>query len=260
MNRKYSILIFSILIALAGMLKADNKNVGNNYQNWMDSANTAYSNQQYDKAVMYYQQVLDHGITSADLHYNLGNAWYKQNRTAEAILHYEKALKYNPKHSDARFNLELANNRITDRITPPDIPFYEQWYNQLWQSQTLSEWTTISIVVFILLVFAVVIFIFTRSILTKKILLPVAILMLLLTFSSLHMASKAKSYVENDKNAIVFNYSLNVKSAPSKTGTDLFTIHEGLKIEILNEMGEWTRISIVDGRMGWIPSSAYKKI
>lgn len=230
------------------------------YQNWVDSATVAYTNQQYDKAVMYYEQVLSHGLTSADLHYNLGNAYYKQGLLVESILHFEKALKYNPSHDDARFNLNLANNSITDRITQPTEPFYQRWYKQLWQSMPADSWANISIIGFIILIVCITGFIFTNSIVLKKIVLPVAALALLLSAAALKLGSQAKNYSTDTKMAIVFEYSLNVKSSPDNSGTNLFTIHEGLKVEIVENLGEWSRISIADGRMGWVPLKAFRKI
>lgn len=230
------------------------------YQTWVDSATVSYNNQQFDKAAMFYEQVLNHGISSADLHYNLGNAYYKQGMLAKSILHFEKALKYNPSHDDAKFNLELATNAITDRISQPTEPFYQRWYKQLWQSMPVDSWAYISIAGFGVLIITILLFIFTSSITLKKILLPTSALSLLLLLSTLKLGSESKNYQMDTGMGVVFEYSLNVKSAPDDSGTDLFTIHEGLKIEIIEVLGDWSRISIADGRIGWIPSDSFQKI
>ncbi len=230
------------------------------YQTWIDSASEAYRNQQFEKAVEFYGKVLDFGMTSADLHYNLGNAWYKQGMIPQAILHYEKALKYNPAHEDARVNLQMANNLITDRIEPSHVPFYKRWYKQLWKSMPANSWATVSIITFLVLIGSVLLFVFSSSIALKKTMLPVGILAIVFMSISLIMGSEAKSYMENTHKAILFEPSLNVKSSPDESGTDLFRIHEGLKIKIREQLGEWTEIEIPDGRVGWVPADSYRKI
>lgn len=254
-------IIISTLAIVSILLITNNlKGENTSYQNWLDSATTAYKNQQYDKAVMFYEQVLTHGLTSSDLHYNLGNAYYKQGMLAESILHFEKALKYNPSHDDAKFNLGLANNAITDRITQPTEPFYQRWYRQLWQSMPADAWATLSLIGFIILISSILIFVFSKTIVLKKIILPIAILALVLSGGALKLGSQAKNYSTDTGMAIIFEYSLNVKSAPDNSGTDLFTIHEGLKVEVIEILGEWSRIALADGRIGWVPGKSFRKI
>jgi len=230
------------------------------YQTWIDSASQAYKNNQFDKAVEYYEQVISHGMVSADLHYNLANAWYKQGFIANAILHYEKALKYNPAHEDARFNLLMANSLITDRIEPAEVPFYKKWYKSMWQSMSLNGWAYLSIILFIILLASVLIFVFSRSVFIKKLIVPIGFLALLIMILSLSLGSEAKSYMEDTHKAVIFEPTLNVKSSPDDSGTNLFTIHEGLKVEIRQHLGEWSEIEIADGRVGWVPTETYMKI
>jgi len=230
------------------------------YQTWIDSASEAYRNQQFSKAVEYYEKVLKFGMTSADLHYNLGNAYYKEAMMPHAILHYEKALKYNPAHEDARFNLQMANSLITDRIEPSHVPFYKRWYKQLWQSMPIDSWAVLSIVAFLALIGAILLFVFTRSIALKKTVVPIGLLGLVLMILSLTLGAEARSYLEDTHKAIVFEPTLNVKSSPDNSGTDLFTIHEGLKVEVRQELGEWSEIEIADGRVGWVPNESFKKV
>ncbi|HKK58127.1 MAG TPA: tetratricopeptide repeat protein [Salinivirga sp.] len=248
---------FAIVMAMGA---TPQENEAAKYKTWIDSAEAAYTNQDYSKAADFYQQVLEHGMTSADLHYNLGNAWYKQGALPQAILHYEKALKYNPAHEDARFNLQMANSLITDRIEPSHVPFYKRWYKQLWQSMPIDSWAVLSIVAFLALIGAILLFVFTRSIALKKTVVPIGLLGLVLMILSLTLGAEARSYLEDTHKAIVFEPTLNVKSSPDNSGTDLFTIHEGLKVEVRQELGEWSEIEIADGRVGWVPNESFKKV
>ena len=261
MTQKLFIYIVApILAATTAVAGVPQQEEAAQYQSWIDSAETAYTSQNYTKAVDYYRQVLDYGMTSADLHYNLGNSWYKQGALPEAILHYEIALKYNPAHEDARFNLQMANSLITDRIEPAHVPFYQRWYKQLWQSMPLDSWATQSIIAFLVLIGSILLFVFTRSIGLKKTALPIGLLALVVMIMSLMLGAEARAYLEDTHKAIVFEPTLNVKSAPDESGTDLFTIHEGLKVEIREELGQWTEIEIADGRVGWVPNGSFKKV
>jgi tetratricopeptide (TPR) repeat protein len=230
------------------------------YQTWIDSASQAYKNQHFDKAAQFYEQVISHGMVSADLHYNVANAWYKQGMVSKAILHYEKALKYNPAHEDARFNLLMANSLITDRIEPAEVPFYKKWYKNLWQSMSLNGWAITSIILFALILASILIFVFSRSIFIKKLIVPIGFLALVLMILSLTLGGEARNYMEDTHKAIIFEPTLNVKSSPDESGTNLFTIHEGLRVEIRQHLGEWSEIEIADGRVGWVPSETFIKI
>lgn len=230
------------------------------YQTWIDSASQAFKKQQFDKATQFYEQVISRGMVSADLHYNLANAYYKQGIMANAILHYEKALKYNPAHEDARFNLLMANSLITDRIEPAHVPFYKRWYKNMWQSMSLNGWSIASISLFLLVLTSVLIFVFSRSVLIKKIIVAVGVLSLTLMILSLSLGSEARNYMKDTHMAINFEPTLNVKSSPDKSGTNLFTIHDGLKIQIRQQLGDWSEIEIADGRVGWVPTETFNKI
>ena len=261
MTKKIITYILTGWVAIAsamGAVPQDNEAV--QYKTWIDSAEVAYTKQNYTKAADLYQQVLAHGMTSADLHYNLGNAWYKQGALPEAILHYEKALKYNPAHEDARFNLQMANSLITDRIEPAHVPFYKRWYKQLWQSMPVDSWAVMSIITFLVLVGMILLFVFTQSIVLKKTVVPIGLLALLFMVLSLNLGAEARAYLEDTHKAIVFEPTLNVKSSPDNSGTDLFTIHEGLKVGVRQELGEWSEIEIADGRVGWVPNESFKKV
>jgi tetratricopeptide (TPR) repeat protein len=252
------IILISTTVLVAKAEKPQTEDV--QYQTWIDSAAQAYKNQQFDKASKFYAQVISHGMASSDLYYNLANAWYKQGMIARAILYYEKALKYNPAHEDARFNLLMANSLITDRIEPAHVPFYKRWFKSMWQSMSLNSWAATSIILFILLLASVLIFVFSRSIFIKKLIVPLGFLALVLMILSLTLGGEARSYMEDTHKAIIFEPTLNVKSTPDNSGTNLFTIHEGLKVEIRQHIGEWSEIEIADGRVGWVPSETYVKI
>jgi tetratricopeptide (TPR) repeat protein len=81
-----------------------------------DEANKAYKKGNYEKATQLYQKIVDSGLESCDLYYNLGNAYFKQDSLANAIFYYEKALLISPNDKDIQNNLAFAKSKTIDAI------------------------------------------------------------------------------------------------------------------------------------------------
>ena len=59
--------------------------------------------------------------------------------------------------------------------------------------------------------------------------------------------------VHDSHKAIIYNPVVSGKSSPDNSGTDLFVLHEGTKVSIEDEVGEWLKIRLSDGNVGWVP-------
>ena len=95
----------------------------------MVRANRAYDHQQYDSAINMYQSVLKQGLVSPKLYFNLGDAYFRQKDMPSAILYFEKAKKLDPNNADIRYNLNLANTMIPDKIVKVPEMFLKRWWN-----------------------------------------------------------------------------------------------------------------------------------
>lgn len=209
------------------------------------SANKLYSESNYIEACNLYLQIIEQGSESAELYFNIGNCYYRTNDWANAIWFFEKSLQLKNK-KETQKNLELTRLNTIDKIEPlPDL-FYKKWWINLIDIFSTKNWQIISIIYmwFICILF----FIISK---TKIIyLLSISMLCLFITFSS--------NKIDSKKYGILFAQNVTVKSAPTENGTNLFSLHLGAKIEIIDEVGEWIKIRIANGNSGWIMKNNYK--
>lgn len=224
------------------------------------AGNKYYNEGLYNDAVSMYEKVLDENYESAALYYNLGNAYFKTRDMAAAILYYEKALKLNPDNPDLLHNLQVANSKIADNIEEVPEFFLKRWWNNLYSAFSADTWSYIAVALFfILLIFAVVFFIaYNRK--TRIISFWGGIIFLILSTSGFLIANEKYQHTRQNNEAIVFSPTVTVKSSPTRNSVDLFVLHEGTKVRLLDEVSDWYEIRIANGSVGWLPESAVRKI
>lgn len=221
---------------------------------------SAYIKNDYALAIQIYEDLLKNG-ESAEVYYNLGNSYYKIDEIAKAVLNYERALLLQPGNSDIRANLEIARAKTVDKVEATPEIFFVSWTKALINSMSVDAWATWGIISFILLIIALYFFIFSKQIVWKKIGFISGIIFLIITVCSNLFASELKERLVNRDDAIVMNPSVTVRSTPSESGTSLFILHEGRKVNIKdNSMKEWKEIRLEDGKVGWVPASAIEVI
>ena len=216
------------------------------------AAETAYTAEQYDKAIELYESVLRSHGDSFELYYNLGNSYYKDGKIAYAILNYERALLIKPGDGDIRFNLELAKQQTVDKIEPLKDFFLTEWFRSVQNLIGVDSWATIGIVGFILFICCLVLFFFSKWMRLKKIGFYFGILLLIVVVFANVFAYNQKDELLNRHGAIVFAPTVTIKSSPDNSGTDLFVLHEGTKVFIRSSVGDWNEIVLEDGNVGWI--------
>ena len=220
-------------------------------------ANAAYADGRYEEAATLYQSMLDEQ-PNATLYYNLGNTRFKQGELAQAILNYERALRLRPNYKDAQYNLAFAQSRIVDNITEQDF-FLSAWARTL--RNTLSEYTWLvgSICLFILALTGILLFLLGRTPWLRKTAFHTAWIALLFSLiAGLNAVSLHKRDTLRNE-AIITQGVVNAKSSPDRSGTDLFTIHEGTKVTIRETLGEWSNVR-VGSNEGWIHSNCLERI
>lgn len=221
---------------------------------------SAYIKNDYKSAIQIYEALLEKG-EAAEVYYNLGNCYYKTNDIAKSILNYERALLLDPGNTDIRVNLEMARAKTVDKITPiPDI-FFVAWIKSLINCLSVDAWAKCGILFFILFLVAVALFFFSKQASLKKGGFIGGIVFLVLVVLSNVFASQQKAVLVNRNAAIVLVPSVTVRSTPSESGTSLFILHEGSKVELKdNSMREWKEIRLEDGKVGWVPTSSIEVI
>lgn len=224
-------------------------------------ADSAYINNDFASAVYLYENILANQGESADIYYNLGNSYFKMDNIAKAIVNYEKALVLNPADGDIRFNLELAQSKTVDKVTPMSEIFLVTWMKNLTDLMSEKGWAKMGITTFILMLSMLALYFFSKKIALKKIGFISAVCLLFICVIANIFASSQKNKAESHGEAIIMAPSVTVKSTPNDGGTDLFILHEGHKVTIKdNTMREWKEIQLEDGNVGWVPTSVIEII
>lgn len=219
------------------------------------NADSAYARQQYQQAIKDYEELLHDGV-SAELYYNLGNAYYRTDNITRAVLNYERALLLSPGDGDIRFNLQMARSKTIDKITPESEMFFVTWYHALVNIMSVDGWARTALVSFALAIVLALAYLFSARIWVRKVgffggLAFIAVFILANLF-----AYQQRQELVNRTGAIIISSAVHVKSTPSKSGTDLFILHEGTKVEITDgTMRGWKEIRVADGKEGWIETS-----
>lgn len=247
--------ILLILFLYSGALYSQE----NNTQLW-EKANAFYTTEDYQQAISLYEKILSSGHESAKLYFNLGNAYYKAGNINKAILNYERAKLLAPNDENIDFNIRMANQFVVTSIEPLPQPFFLRWRTSVINMYPSDKWSVISIISFVLFLLLTGLFIFSRIVTIRRISFLLGIVMVIFSGFTFSFASKQKKKIEDRKHAIVFCPRVTVKSSPSQTGTDLFLIYEGLKVEITDSIGTWKEIKLVDGNEGWLTDSCIVKI
>lgn len=226
----------------------------------VEQAESYYKSGDYEKAIEEYNSILEQGESSADLYFNLGNCYYKTGQNTKAIINYERAKRLAPADKDIRYNLDLARKATVDKIeTLPEI-FFVRWYKSFVESISVDGWAYFSVAVFLFFLVMLCMFLFSNYTVVKKIGFFVGILAFIATIWSISVAHNRYSSELEHNEAIITTPSVAVKSSPDNSGTDLFVVHEGLKVDIISNIGSWYNIKLADGNEGWISWNDLERI
>lgn len=244
---------FVFLILITGIGLHPTKNFGNEITDWFQKGNQFYQVAQYDSAIYYYQKILERGYESGILYYNLGNCYYKTQQLGLAILFYERAKKWMPNDPDIKNNLAIANLRIVDKIEPASSFVLIQWIESLVHlfPRVWIRWLTMGF--YFLGIGFLIFWILSKNMTFRRWALRIAIsagilfsLFALIWIDQVHEAKTKRS-------AIILSPKVEVLSAPSEQGgVEIFSLHEGTKVELDREQGEWQEIILPDRKVGWV--------
>lgn len=255
-SRKNIIIRLFILIITCGIfteMKAQNP------EELFERGNMLYNESAYDSAVAVYEDIINKGYSSAELFYNIGNTYYKLRNYPLAIYYYEKSLKLDPQNEDTKHNIDIAKLFITDKIEDiPDV-FIKKWWNNLSNSFTLNTWAIITIVIFTLLLICVFLYIIAKTKAMRKSTFFIGIILIIIMTGCFTISIQKYKYLNNKNEGIIITPTITVKSSPSQSSVDLFVLHEGSKVKILDNTEDWNKIKIANGSVGWIPSSTIVK-
>ena len=250
--KKIAFLIAVMLITVAGMAQSQS----NSYNNWYEEGNAAYNDGDYEQALACYTRIVESGMESPDLYYNMGNTYYKLKQYPMSILYYEKALKLDPSDEDIRTNLEIANLAVVDKINVVPQSFIARWWNGAKTSLSADGWAWVSVVAFGLFLLCLFAFLMAKRRGLMKAGFYVGLLVAVCLVVSVVFAVGNYRDMRQQDEAIVMTPTVTVKSSPSENSVDLFVLHEGAKVRITGELNGWNQIKIADGSVGWLQAEA----
>jgi tetratricopeptide (TPR) repeat protein len=249
MKRIFLALIFFAHAALADEASTLFQQAGSDYQAG-----------KYAEAAAAYEKILSNGLENWQVHYNLGNAYFKQRQLGKAILHYEKALALNSENEDVRFNLDLANLSVIDRIPTPPRSLVVIWLDAALHFISLRAATMLAAALWVLLFILLIVRILVRGGILQRLgqslLWPMLIAWALVAIVFAWQLYEKSNY----RYAIVLAPRVVVTSAPAEGATEVFTLHEGVRVQLETSSGNYQRIRLADGKVGWMPQEVLGQI
>ncbi len=223
-------------------------------------ADAEYAKGNYQEAIKEYNAILKEGV-SADLYYNLGNAYFRTDNITQAVLAYERALKLSPGDDDIRFNLQFARSKTIDKITPESEIFFVTWYKALVNLTDSDTWAVVSIAAFLLMLLTAMAYLFGSRLWMIKGGFYVAIFCALVFVVTALLSWQQKLQAQNHDGAIITAPAVTVKKTPSAGSANEMELHEGTRVNITDRnMKGWLGISLTDGREGWIHDTDIEEI
>lgn len=252
------IAVLMLLLSLPAAVSAADMDRADSLWN---AANQAYAGGEWAEAVADYEEISQMGLESAALYCNMGDAWCKSGDVARAVLYYERALRLDPSYSDAAFNLGLMQERIQDRIEPVPEFFLKEWMRDICYVMSSDAWAVLFLVLAGVSLALMLVFMLARSVVWRRVGFFTGLVTLLLMFSALGFSSWQKTDYASAGGAIVMKTVTSVKSSPMEgNSTDLFILHEGTRVNVLDAADGWVNVSLADGRQGWMKSTDIEMI
>jgi tetratricopeptide (TPR) repeat protein len=225
-----------------------------------EKANKVYRNGDYQQALKDYKKIESLGMQSADLYYNTGNTYYKLNQIAPSIYYFEKALLLDSNHQDAKHNLIYAQRMTIDAFESLPKTVFQKINEQLIYPIHYNKWAWMSVVLAILFSIFFLMYYYAGFTTKKRLFFTLSLLSFFLFLITLSFTLKAKHYADTNQPAIVFSSKVSIKSEPIVSAGEVFEIHEGTKVQVLEQIDDWSKIKLIDGKIGWLMNKDIKKI
>lgn len=225
-----------------------------------NNADTEYQKGNYQQAIRDYEEILKNG-ESAEIYFNLGNAYYRTDNITKAVLNYERARLLSPGDDDINFNLQFARSKTIDKITPQSEMFFVTWYKSLVNFTSVDNWAKTGILCIVMALLLVLLYLFGPQLMLRKIGFFGGLAFFVIFLLSNLFAFQQKQTLDNRTGAIIMTPSVNIKKTPAKNSVDQFVLHEGTRVDIIDKgMTDWRCIRVGDGREGWIETKAIEEI
>jgi tetratricopeptide (TPR) repeat protein len=225
---------------------------------WFTQANKFYESQNFDSAAVYYQKIINAGVTNSAVYFNQGNSHFRLKKLGLARLYYEKAANLKPADEDINANIRFVKASIIDKVSEPEKDFLETFF---WKLHILfSLKTQLWIILSTLMVISIFLSLALYTGRNTRLWLIYLSVLLTLGLSAIGISAGLKIFdAENSSYAIVLDPSVDVKNEPDGKKI-FFTVHEGTKFRIRQEEEKWSLVSLPNGEFGWVKNSSIGKI
>ena len=244
--------ILFLLLIVANVVTAQNASDS------FTSANNLYKTEKFEEAIQLYQKIETEGFISSELYYNLGNSYYKLNKVGPSIYYFEKSLKLNPLNEDVKNNLVFAKRLALDNIEELPNTIFQKFNKNFLQKLSYNQWAISAIIFSVLGSLLFLIFYFATTPSKKRFYFAASSSSLILLAFSLLITYNQYFASKNNKEAIIFVEKTEVRNAPTLNSEEVFTLHEGTKVLVLDSVDDWKKIKLSDGKLGWIIADEIK--
>jgi len=228
-------------------------------ENVFDKANIEYRNENYEQAENLYLSILEEGMHSADLYFNLGNTYYKLNQLGPSIYYYEKGLQLEPRNKDILNNLHYAKQATIDVLQTQENKGVKDFYYSFLQMLSPNTWAVMSIMISFLLASSFLLYYFTKKSTLKRLWFIGGLILLVGLCVNIFFSYQSLK-LSNKKYAIIWQEEVEVRDGPTTGNTLIYYLHEGTKIAIMYEEDNWARILLEDGNEGWVKKQVFKRL
>lgn len=250
MRLKADSLLLLLLLFIPGLLKARSDHAA--ATDMFNKANQLFIEQNYAGAIEAYEKIISDNKISFEVYFNLGNAYYKTGDMTKAILNFERAKKIKPSDPDINHNLKIAYLGTIDKIEPMPKVFYEEWWEKFVYEGSVDKRAIYALAFIWLAVLSGVIYLFSSKPSVRKTAFFSGLGLLFIGLFTWYLTSLQKSHLTNHRGAVIFAESAYVKSSPDAKSSNLFLLHSGTRVEVMDELQGWKKIRIANGNEGWI--------
>lgn len=229
-------------------------------QGLFDEANVLYKNGKHKEAIALYEQITNNDLASSELYFNLANCYYKLNKVAPAIYNYEKALQLKPTNQDAKNNLVFAKRLTLDRIDQLPQSYFQKLNSAYLKKISVNAWGTIAILFSILSALFSLLYYYAYSTNKKRFFFVFSVLSVLLLITTLVIAYSQYDTIQTTKEGIIYIEEVSVKNEPTNDSDEVFSLHEGTKVFVLDTVDTWTKIKLSNGKIGWMLSEKLREL
>ena len=244
--------VLILLLFIVNSLTAQNES------SIFDTANNLYKEDKIEEAITAYKEIEEKGLISSELYYNLGNSYYKLNKVGPSIYYYEKALKLNPLNEDVKNNLIFAKRLALDNIEELPKTVFQKFNSNYLQKLSYNQWAIAVIIFSFLGSFLFLLYYFTTTPGKKRFYFTTSSISFILMVIVLLITINQYTFTKNNKEAIIFAEESEIRNAPTLTSEEVFKLHEGTKVIVLDAVDDWKKIKIADGKIGWVISEELK--